>query len=122
MIREKDFRKGLRAYRRGRFRSALNWLLPFADKGDPIAQYLVATIYDLALAGDESIELAEKYYRLAADRGFVAAYQNLGSLLNLRFSNEDKKKEGSQWSSLAREKEFPENLLWYVEGCRQGKW
>ena len=70
---------------RADYSTALNVWLAEAKKGDPQAQYYVATIYEKGLNGTPDYAQAADWYRKAAAQGFDQAAINLGRLYEKGF-------------------------------------
>lgn len=63
------------------FQRALDWFQKAANTPDnPIANYALAHMYQEGLGVDVSMQIAEEYYKKAADQNFVLAYERLGDL------------------------------------------
>ncbi len=70
--------RGLAEYRQGDFRAAYTQLRPLAEKGNTEAQFLAGVI----MSQGESLkdmEAAARWYRRAADQGYVPAQAKLGA-------------------------------------------
>lgn len=75
-------------------------LITKADAGDMEAQFQVGNIYDTGNGAPSSSEKAKKYYRMAAEQGYVEAQNSLGSLFQA-------------------EKNYAEAKLWYERAATQ---
>ena len=73
-----DFQKGVTAYDKGDFATALREWTPFAEQGDAHAQYNLGIMYDNGHGVIQDYKTAVKWYRLSADQGHVRAQFNLG--------------------------------------------
>ena len=58
--------------------TSIEALLPCAEKGNTVAQLLLAARYALGVDVPEDDAEAVRWYRLAADQGYAAAQSNLG--------------------------------------------
>lgn len=72
-----------------------------ADAGDVNAQFLVGAAYDTGEGAPRNRENATKYYRMAAEQGYVHAQNSLGSILQA-------------------EKRYAEAMPWYEKAAAQG--
>ena len=73
-----DFDKGLDAYDRGDYATALREFKPLAEKGDAYAQYNLGVMYDNGQGVPKDYKTAVKWYTLAAEQGNADAQSNLG--------------------------------------------
>jgi uncharacterized protein len=73
-----DFQKGLTAYDRGDYATALREWYPLAEQGDADAQYNLGLMYDEGQGVSENDKTAVKWYKLAAEQGNADAQVNLG--------------------------------------------
>jgi len=73
-----DFRKGLDAYNRGDYATALLEWKPLAEQGLAEAQHHIGFLYDDGQGVPENDKTAVKWYTLAAEQGYAAAQTNLG--------------------------------------------
>ena len=81
MSRSADFQKGLSAYDKGDYATALRVFKPLAEQGDAGAQSLLGTMYEFGEGVPENIKTALKWYRLAADQGVARAQKRYGELV-----------------------------------------
>ena len=73
-----DFMKGVDAYDRGDYATALReWTLA-AEQGHTFAQYNLGLMYDNGRGVPQDYALAVKWYTLAAEQGHAIAQKNLG--------------------------------------------
>ena len=73
-----DYQKGLDAYGRGDYRTALREWEPLAKQGNARAQHNLGWVYRKGLGVTQNYETALKWYKLAADQGNASAQHNLG--------------------------------------------
>ena len=73
-----DLMKGLEAYNKNEFATALKKLRPVAEQGNSTAQNYMGWMYDAGLGIAEDDKEAVRWYRLAAAQGFAHAQFNLG--------------------------------------------
>jgi len=72
-----DFNKGVDAYERGDYATALREMTPFAEQGNAIAQYGLGLIYANGEGIEKNLTEAMKWYRKAAEQGNENALNNL---------------------------------------------
>jgi S1-C subfamily serine protease len=73
-----DFQKGVDAYNKGDYATALRIWEPLAEQGHPSAQNNLGVMYDKGQGVTKDYETAVKWYRLAAEQGLASAQKNLG--------------------------------------------
>ncbi len=73
-----DFDKGLDAYYKGDYASALKEWRPLAEQGDAFAQIGLGWMYYSGEGVPQDYQEAVKWYRLAAEQGLAFAQYNLG--------------------------------------------
>jgi FOG: TPR repeat, SEL1 subfamily len=75
-----DFQKGVDAYDKGDYATALKEFMPLAEQGDASAQYNLGQIYRQGLGVPEDYKTAVKWNTLAAEQGHAKAQYNLGMM------------------------------------------
>ena len=75
-----DLSSGVAAYRQGDYASAMQEVLPLAERDDAEAQYYAGAMYEAGLGVEQSYDKAVKWYRRAAEQGLVMAQHHLGVL------------------------------------------
>mgnify|MGYP000713295099 CR=1 FL=1 len=73
-----DFQKGLDAYDRGDYATALREWTPFAEQGIAEAQFFLGLMYSEGQGVPQDYKAAAKWFRLAAEQGNAYAQYNLG--------------------------------------------
>ena len=73
-----DFQKGLAAYDRGDYATALNVLRPLAKQGHAKAQYYLGAMHATGRGVPQDYMEAKNWYRKAAEQGFAKALSSLG--------------------------------------------
>ena len=73
-----DFHKGVEAYQKKDYATALNEWRPFAEQGNAYAQHNLGVMYDKGRGVPQDYKEAVKWYRLAAAQGVAGAQHNLG--------------------------------------------
>jgi len=73
-----DFQKGVDAYQRGDYETALREWEPLAKQGNPSAQSNLGLMYENGQGVLQDYKTAVKWYKLAAKQGFAVAQSNLG--------------------------------------------
>ncbi|WP_449370697.1 tetratricopeptide repeat protein [Thiomonas sp.] len=79
-VQAANFDKGLIAYARGDYTTALHELQPLAEQGDAQAQYTLGLIYVIGRGVPQDYAMAAYWYRKAAEQGHAGAQFNLGLL------------------------------------------
>ena len=75
-----DFQKGVEAYNKGDFATALKEWTPLAEQGNVKAQYNLGLMYDMGKGVLQDYKEAVRWYQLAAEQGYSSAQHNLGLL------------------------------------------
>ena len=75
-----DFKKGVEAYNKGDYATALKEWIPLADQGNVKAQYNLGLMYDMGKGVLQDYKEAVRWYQLAAEQGYSSAQHNLGLL------------------------------------------
>jgi hypothetical protein len=101
-----DFLKGLAAYARGDYATALREWTPFAEQGDANAQYKLGAMYDKGLGVPQDYKTAVKWYTLAAEQGYAKAQYNLDLMYD---------------KGLGVPQDFKTALKWHRRAAEQGK-
>lgn len=73
-----DHQKGMDAYQRGDYATALKELKPLAEQGNASAQSVLGQMYRWGLGVPKSRKAAIKWYILAAEQGLAQAQTGLG--------------------------------------------
>ena len=105
-IHGQDFGKGLDAYDRGDFATALREWKPLAEAGMARAQYGMGVIYDNGEGVKQDHAAAARWYRLAAEQGYASAQTKLA----LKFRNGD-----------GETRDYAEAVKWYRLAAEQGE-
>lgn len=74
-----DFQKGLLAYFKGDYETAIGEWRPLAEEGVPEAQHHLGILYDNGQGVFRDDVEAVKWYRRAAEQGYASAQFNLGA-------------------------------------------
>ena len=78
-----DFDKGLAAYMRGDYATALQEWRPLAEQGSAAAQYRLGVMYAYGVAVQKDYKKAREWYERAARHGDAQAAYELGVLYEL---------------------------------------
>ena len=78
--RSADFQKGVEAYNKSNYVTALREWLPLAEKGDADVQYSLGVMHDLGQGVRQNYMAAVKWYKLAAEQGQPNAQAALGQM------------------------------------------
>ena len=73
-----DFDAGLAALQKGDYAAAFREWTPLAERGDAVAQFNLALMYDNGQGVRQDCQKALKWYALAAEQGDAEAQFNLG--------------------------------------------
>ena len=76
-----DLQKGLNAYNKGDYATALREWKPLAEQGNADAQFNLGQMYRRGDGVPQDHKTAVKWYRLAAEQGYAFAQYNLENLL-----------------------------------------
>ncbi len=102
-----DFQAGLRAEARGRPELAFwEWLL-LAQRGDPAAEFRLASAYYFGEGVPGDYERAAGWYRRAAEHGHAGARFNLGLMYDLGRGLPQDRARAAFWYRLAAEQGHP---------------
>ena len=77
---EKVIANALECYNQGEYRTARDYFLKLAEKGNPEAQNYLGRMYDEGHGVKQSDKDAVEWYRKAAGQGYAAAQFNLGKM------------------------------------------
>ncbi len=77
---EEEVKLGEEAYGRGEYEQALGLLLPWAQQGNPSAQYLCGVMYDKGEGVAEDLKRALYWYEKAAGQGMCEAQLACGQM------------------------------------------
>jgi uncharacterized protein len=101
-----DYQKGVDAYNRGDYATALREWKPLAEQGDALAQYLVGSMYDEGQGVLQDYKTAVKWWTLAAEQGDADAQYNLGVMYDKGRGVPQNDKTAVKWYRLAAEQGF----------------
>jgi TPR repeat protein len=111
---------GVNAARTGDYPTAFRLLTPFAEAGNPDAQFVLGVLYERGRGVPEDTEVAARWYRRAAEQGLPEAQNNLGALYSAGEGVPHDHAEAKKWWSLAAERGFGRSQLnlagLYLEG------
>jgi uncharacterized protein len=98
-----DFQKGLDAYNKQDYATALREWTPLAEKGDARAQSNLGEMYYYGEGVSEDDKTAVKWYRLAAEQGYARAQNKLGAMYQKGKGVPQDDKTAVKWYRLAAE-------------------
>ena len=112
-----DFQKGLDAYERGDYATALKEFTPLAEPGYALAQYNLGVgyalaqfnlgaMYDKGRGVPQDYQTAVKWYTLAAEKGYAPAQYNLGVMYGMGQGVPEDYKTAVKWFALAAEQGY----------------
>jgi len=102
-VSAQDFDKGVEAYTRGDYATALREWRPLAELGNAIAQYNIGVMYSEGIGVPQDYAEATRWYRMAADQGYTYAQMALGKFYGLGLGVSKDYGESMKWSRLAAE-------------------
>ncbi len=73
-----DYEKGMQAYERGDYATALHDWRPLAERGYAMGQAILGVIYGNGQGVSQDYSEAVKWFRKAAEQGYAGAQNNLG--------------------------------------------
>lgn len=82
-VAAQDFDKGLAAYERGDYATALHEWRPLAEQGSAAAQYRLGVMYAYGIVVDKDYKKARAWYEKAARQGDPRAAYELGVMYEL---------------------------------------
>lgn len=104
----------------GRKQEGLQLLEKAATQNDSVAQYLLGRAYQDFLIGENNLEKAFSWYKLAADAGFAEAQVHVGIMLSKAIGTPENPVEAFRYLKLAADQRHPYGLtnlgLFYLQG------
>ena len=82
-----NFNKGIAAYERGDYATALSLWRPLADQGFATSQYNLGVMYERGEGVPQDYKEAVKWWRLAAAQGDTWAQFNLALMLDVKIDS-----------------------------------
>ena len=107
-----DFDKGLEAYDRSDYATALREFRPLAENGDPDAQFFLGQLHSFGEGVAQDYKEAVKWYRLAAEQGLDRAQLMLGTMYYGGRSVPQDYAEAVKWYRLAAEQGLDRAQYW----------
>jgi TPR repeat protein len=98
-----DFARGLDAYQRGDFATALDEWIPLALQGNASAQYNLGVMYKNGDDVSKDYNAAINWYILAAEQGHVDAQFKLGLMYDMGLGVDRETSTAIMWYTLAAE-------------------
>lgn len=80
-----------------------------AERGDAVAQYELARMYDLGEYGLEDNGESLNWYRMAADQGLLVAQHRVGLIYEIGIGTEKDEVEAAEWYFVAAEMGHPQS-------------
>ena len=96
-----DMEQGWAAYERGDYAKAASLIRPYAEKGDPEAQFKLGRMYQQGQGVPKDHAEAVKWYRLSAEAGQPFAQNNLGVMYKNGWGVEQDYVKAYLWFNLA---------------------
>ena len=100
-----DYQKGLDAYDRGDYATALREWEPLAEQGNASAQHKMGWMYENGRGVPQDYKTAVKWTRLAAEQGDADAQYNLGSMYRKGQGVLQDYKTAQKWYRLSAEQD-----------------
>ncbi len=104
-VAAQDYKKGVEAYGRGDYATALREWRPLAEQGDAGAQATLGAMYEKGLGVAQDNAEAMKWYRKAAEQGYALAQNNLGAMYH---------------NGLGVSQDYVNALMWFNLAVAQG--
>lgn len=113
-----DYQKGLDAYEKKDYATALKEWTPLAEQGDDNAQYRLGYIYRFGKGVPHDYKQAIKWFSLATEQGNADAQYRLGRIHELGLAVPQDYKQAIKWFSLAAEQghAFAQTMLGSLYG------
>ena len=98
-----DFDKGVSAWLKGDYATALQEWEPLAEQGDAEAQYWLGFLYHFGSGVTQNFEETAKWYRRSAEQGLAKAQFSLGHLYAIGHGVPQNHEEAAKWYRRAAE-------------------
>ena len=102
-----DFQKGMDAFDREDYATALREWKPLAEQGYALAQNNLGVMYEKGQGVSQNYKTAVKWYTLAAEQGYAFAQANLGKIYDKGEGVSQNYKTAVKWYTLAAEQGNP---------------
>ena len=96
-----DFQKGMDAFDREDYATALREWKPLAEQGYALAQNNLGVMYEKGQGVSQNYKTAVKWYTLAAEQGYAFAQSNLGQIYDKGEGVSQNYKTAVKWYTLA---------------------
>jgi hypothetical protein len=94
-------KRALAAVSRHDYASALRIVRPLAERGDMVAEYLLAAMYDRGMGFPENHPMALQWYRRSAGEGYSQSMRNLGTMYRNGEAGRNDYVEAYRWYTLS---------------------
>ncbi|MDB9845091.1 sel1 repeat family protein [Burkholderiaceae bacterium] len=111
-----DFEAGVAAYERRDFKMAFTFFQKAADQGDVVAQYNIATMYELGEGVSRNTVEANRIFKIAAERGNMFAQFHLALNYRLGVGGARDRVEAARLLKLAAAQGHPRSQFYTAEG------
>ena len=98
-----DFQKGMDAFDKEDYATALREWKPLAEQGYALAQNNLGVMYEKGQGVSQNYKTAVKWYTLAAEQGYAFAQSNLGQIYDKGEGVSQNYKTAVKWYTLAAE-------------------
>lgn len=92
-----DFDKGLVAYQRGDYATAIQEWRPLAEQGSPAAQYRLGVMYANGVLVERNYKTAREWYQKAARQGDARAAYELGLMYEIGRGVVEDRHQAAYW-------------------------
>jgi Sel1 repeat len=93
--------RAMAAVRQHDYASALRIVRPLAERGDMVAEYVLAAMYDRGMGLPEDHAMAMQWYRRSAGEGYSQSMRNLGTMYRNGEAGRIDYVEAYRWYTLA---------------------
>ena len=101
-----DFQKGMDAFDKEDYATALREWKPLAEQGYALAQNNLGVMYEKGQGVSQNYKTAVKWYTLAAEQGYAFAQSNLGHIYDKGEGVSQNYKTAVKWYTLAAEQGY----------------
>ena len=101
-----DFQKGMDAFDKEDYATALREWKPLAEQGYALAQNNLGVMYEKGQGVSQNYKTAVKWYTLAAEQGYAFAQSNLGQIYDKGEGVSQNYKTAVKWYTLAAEQGY----------------
>jgi len=100
-VQASSLEDGLAAIESENFGDALEILMPLANEGDPVAQYVIGGLYHNGWGVEQDFAASIKWFRQAADQGYARAKTSLAFMYHYGRTVGVDYEQAASWYQLA---------------------